>query len=71
MKIVIVGAGEVGFTTSFAAVAATIGNIGPGFGHGWPGGKLCPDTLFGGMVVDLVHAARQAGNIYRDYPDSS
>jgi len=32
LKIVIVGAGEVGFTTSFAAVAATIGNIGPGFG---------------------------------------
>jgi hypothetical protein len=56
----------VDFITALGAVAATIGNIGPGFGMVGPVENFA-HSLLGQVAPDLVHAAGAPGNLYIDH----
>jgi trk system potassium uptake protein TrkH len=57
----------VDFITALGAVAATIGNIGPGFGMVGPVENFAQIPTLGQVAVVLVHAAGAPGNLYPDH----
>ena len=49
--------------SSASAVAATLGNVGPGFGPSWTDYNLCQFDYFDQVVAVCLHVAGQAGNL--------
>ena len=58
----------VDFMTAVGAVAATIGNVGPGFGMVGPVDNFAQIPGIGQVAADLVHAAGPAGSLHGDHP---